>query len=98
MNYSLEIASGSQYRLASVKFDGAPEAMAAKLKLAWKMAPGDAFDESYPSNFAALAQKKDKLMTKWMQTIIATYDVRADPATQQVYCTFHFAKAAQSPR
>jgi hypothetical protein len=38
VNYSLEIAPGSQYRLASVKFDGAPDVMAAKLKLAWKMA------------------------------------------------------------
>jgi outer membrane protein insertion porin family len=98
VNYSLEIAPGSQYRLASIKFDGAPDAMAAKLKLAWKMAPGDVFDESYVSSFAALAQKKDKPMTKWMQTVITTYDVKADPATHEVNCTFHFAKAAQSPR
>jgi outer membrane protein insertion porin family len=98
VNYSLEIAPGSQYRLASVKFDGAPDVMAAKLKLAWKMAPGDVFDESYLSNFAALAQKKDKPLTKWMQTVITTYDVKADPATHEVNCIFHFAKAAQSPR
>jgi outer membrane protein insertion porin family len=97
-NYSIEIAPGSQYRLASIKFEGAPDAMAAKLKLAWKMAPGDVFDESFVSNFAALAQKKDKPMTKWMQSVITTYDVRPDPATHQVNCIFHFAKAAQSPR
>ncbi len=97
VNYGLEIAPGPQYRLASVKFDGAPDAMAAKLKLAWKMAPGDVFDESYLSNFVALAQKRDKPMTKWMQTVITTYDVKADPATQEAYCIFHFAKAAQSP-
>jgi outer membrane protein assembly factor BamA len=98
VNYSIEIAPGAQYRLASVKFDGAPDAMAAKLKLAWKMAPGVVFDESYVSNFAALAQKKDKPMTKWMQTVITTYDVKADAATHEVNCIFHFAKAAQSPR
>jgi outer membrane protein assembly factor BamA len=98
VNYSIEIAPGSQYRLASVKFDGAPDMMAAKLKLAWKMAPGDVFDESYPSNFAALAQKKDKALTKWMQTVITTYDIKADPATHEVNCIFHFAKPAQSPR
>lgn len=98
VNYSLKIDPGSQYRLASVKFDGAPDMMAAKLKLAWKMAPGDVFDESYLSNFAALAQRKDKPMTKWMQTVITTYDVKADPATHKVSCIFHFAKAAQSPR
>jgi outer membrane protein insertion porin family len=98
VNYSVEIAPGSQYRLGSVRFDGAPDAMAAKLKLAWKMAPGDVFDESYLSNFAALAQKKDKPMTKWMQTVITTYDVKADAATHEVNCIFHFAKAAQSPR
>jgi outer membrane protein insertion porin family len=97
-NYSIEIAPGSQYRLASIKFEGAPDAMAAKLKLAWKMAPGDVFDESYVSNFAAIAQKKDKPMTKWMQSVITTYDVKPDPATHQVNCIFHFAKAAQSPR
>lgn len=96
VNYSLQITPGSQYRLASVKFDGAPDVMAAKLKLAWKMAPGDVFDESYLSNFAALAQKKDKPMTKWMQAVITTYDVKADPATHEVNCIFHFAKAAQS--
>jgi outer membrane protein insertion porin family len=98
VNYSLEIVSGSQYRLASVKFDGAPDAIAAKLKLAWKMAPGGVFDESYVSNFATLAQKKDKAMTKWMQTVITTYDVKADPDTHEVNCIFHFAKAAQNPR
>ncbi len=98
VNYTLEIAPGSQYRLASVKFDGAPDVMAAKLRLVWKMAPGDVFDESYLSNFAALAQKKDKPMTKWMQTVITTYDVKADPATHEVNCIFHFAKAFQSSR
>ena len=97
-NHSIEIIPGSQYRLASVKFDGAPDAMAAKLKLAWKMAPGGVFDESYVSNFAMLAQKKDKPMTKWMQSVITTYDVKADPATHEVNCIFHFAKAAESPR
>jgi outer membrane protein assembly factor BamA len=97
VNYALEITPGSQYRLASVKFDGAPEAMAAKLKLAWKMAPDDVFDESYLAGFAALAQKKDKAMTKWLQTVITTYDVKADPATHEVNCVFHFAKAAEGP-
>jgi len=97
VNYSLEITPGAQYRLASVKFDGAPEAIAAKLKLAWKMAPGDVFDESYLANFVVMAQKKDKAMTKWIQTVITTYDIKADPATHQVNCTFHFAKAAENP-
>jgi len=97
VNYSLEIAPGPQYKLGSVKFDGAPDVMAAKLKLAWKMAPGDVFDESYLANFAALAQKKDKQLTKWMQTVITTYDVKPDPVTHEVNCIFHFAKAAQSP-
>jgi outer membrane protein assembly factor BamA len=98
VNYSLEIAPGSQYRLGSVKFDGAPEAMAAKLKVVWKMAPGGVFDESYLSNFAAMAQKKDKSLTKWMQTVITTYDAKVDPDTHQVNCIFHFAKAVESPR
>jgi len=98
VNYTLEITPGSQYRFASVKFDGAPDAMAAKLKLAWKMAPGDVFDESYLANFATQAQKKDKPLAKWLLTVLTTFDVTADPATHQVDCIFHFAKPAQSPR
>jgi outer membrane protein insertion porin family len=98
VNYSLEITPGSQYRLGSVNFDGAPDAMAARLKLAWKMAPGEVFDESYLSNFVAQAQKKDKPLAKWIQTVVATYDFKADAATHEVNCVFHFAKAAQSPR
>jgi len=98
VNYSLEITPGPQYRLATIKFDGAPDVMAAKLKLDWKMKPGDVFDESYVSNFAALAQKKDKPLAKWMQSVITTYDVKADLGTLMVNCTFHFAKIAQSLR
>ena len=97
-NHSIEITPGPQYRLASVKFDGAPDSIAAKLKLAWKMAPGGVFDESYVSNFTSLAQKKDKPMTKWMQSVITTYDVKTDPVAHEVNCVFHFAKAAESPR
>jgi outer membrane protein assembly factor BamA len=96
-NYNLEIVPGSQYRLASVKFDEAPEAMSDRLKLVWKMAPGDVFDEGYVANFAALAQKKDKTLAKWMQTVLTAYDVKADPGAHQVDCVFHFAKPAQSP-
>jgi outer membrane protein assembly factor BamA len=98
VDYSLDIAPGPLYRMAAVEFDGAPNAMAVRLTRLWKMAPGDAFDESYVSSFAAFAQKKDKSLSKWMLTVITTYDVKADPATHQVNCIFHFAKAAQSGR
>jgi len=97
VNYTVEIAPGTQYRLASIRFDGAPDAMAARLKLAWKMSPGDIFDESYVSNFAAFAQKKDRQLARWMQTVITTDDVKPDPATHEVDCIFHFAKAAENP-
>jgi outer membrane protein assembly factor BamA len=98
VNYSVQINPGAQYRMGSVKFEGAPVAMVARLKLAWKMAPGEVFDESYFSDFAALAKKKDKSLSKWMQTVITTYDMKADPATHEVNCTFHFAKAAPDSR
>ncbi len=94
VSYTLEVTPGTPYRFGSVKFDGAPEPMAARLKLAWKIAPGEVFNESYVSNFAALAQKKDKTVAKWMQTVITTYDVKADAARHEVNCIFHFAKAA----
>jgi outer membrane protein assembly factor BamA len=98
VNYSLEIAPGPLYRMGAVQFDGAPDAMAAKLSRLWKLAPGQTFDESYVSTFAALAQKKDKALAKWMQTVIDTYDVKPDPATHVVICIFHFAKAAPGGR
>jgi hypothetical protein len=69
--------------------------MAARLKLAWKMAPGDVFDQGYLSTFAAQAQKKDKSLSKWLQTVVTTYNFKADATTHQVNCVFHFAKPAQ---
>jgi outer membrane protein assembly factor BamA len=94
-NYSLEIVPGSSYQMGTVHFDGAPDAMAARLTHLWKMAPGQPFDESYVSTFAARAQKQDKALAKWMQTVITNFDVKPDPAMHQVNCVFHFAKAAQ---
>lgn len=96
VNYSLEVTPGPQYKFASVSFEGAPEAMAAKLKAAWKMSSGDVFDESYLPTFTAQAQKKDKQLSKWLQTEIVTYDVKPDPATHQVTCVYHFAKAIET--
>jgi outer membrane protein assembly factor BamA len=92
-NYSLEIVPGASYQMGTVHFDGAPDAMAAKLTRLWKMAPGQPFDESYVSTFAARAQKQDHSLAKWMQTVITSFDVKPDPATHQVICIFHFAKA-----
>jgi outer membrane protein assembly factor BamA len=98
VNYSIEIDSGPLYRMARVEFDGAPDVMSARLTRLWKMAPGNAFDESYVSAFAARAQKQDRTVAKWMQTVVTTYDVKADPATHQVNCVFHFAKPTQGGR
>ena len=98
VNYSVETSAGPQYQMAAVQFDGAPDAMAAKLRSAWKLAPAAVFDESYVSGFAALAQKKDKSLSKWMQTVLTTYEVKPDPATHQVNCIFHFVKAMQGGR
>jgi len=95
VNYSVEIDPGPVYKLGTVQFDGATDAIVAKLAHLWKMAPGNVFDESYVSSFAARAQKQDRTLSKWMQSVITTYDVKADPAAHQVNCIFHFAKAAQ---
>ncbi len=98
VNYTIEIDPGPLYKMGTVHFDGAPDAMALKLKSAWKLAPGAAFDESYVSGFAAQAQKKDKVLSKWIQTALVTFDVKADADTHQVNVVFHFAKAAQGGR
>ena len=53
--------------------------MAAKLKLVWKMAPGDVFERKLRLKFCDAGPKKEQAsMTKWMQTVITTYDVKAD--------------------
>jgi outer membrane protein assembly factor BamA len=95
VNYSIEIDPGPLYRMAAVQFDGAPDAMAARLTRVWKMPPGEAFDESYASGFAARAEKQDRTLSKWMQSVIVTFDVKADAETHQVSVIFNFAKAAQ---
>jgi outer membrane protein assembly factor BamA len=98
VNYTIEIDPGQVYRMGTVQFDGAPDTMALKLKNAWKLAPGAAFDESYVSGFAAQAQKKDKVLSKWMQSVMVTFNEKPDADTHQVNCIFHFAKAAQPGR
>jgi outer membrane protein assembly factor BamA len=98
VNYTIEIDPGPLYRMGTVHFDGAPDAMSARLAHIWKMAPGDTFDESYVVGFAARAEKQDRILFKWMQSVVVTFDVKADPDTHQVNCIFHFAKAAQGTR
>jgi outer membrane protein assembly factor BamA len=98
VNHSVEIVPGPIYKMGTVHFDGAPDDMAARLTRLWKMAPGQPFDESYVSTFATRAQKQDRSLAKWMQTVVNSYDLKPDPATHQVVCIFHFAKAAQGGR
>ncbi len=95
VNYSLDVTPGPSYRMGTIQFDGAPDAMAVRLTRLWKLAPGQPFDESYVSTFAARAQKQDKALGKWMQTVITSFDVKPDTATHEVKCIFHFAKAAR---
>ena len=96
VNYNVAIDPGPVYQMASVHFDSAPDAMTARLTRLWKMVPGQPFDESYVSTFAARAQKQDRTLARWMQTVITSFDVKPDSATHKVDCIFHFAKAAPS--
>ena len=98
VNYSIEIDPGPLYKMGAVQFDGAPDAMATRLAHVWKMAPGDTFDESYVSGFAARAEKQDRTLSKWMQTVIVSFNEKPDPDAHQVNVVFHFAKAAQGGR
>ena len=94
VNYTVAVTPGAQYQLGGVKFDGAPDAMVARLNKVWKMAGGAAFDESYLQNFSALAQKQDKTLGKWIQTMLVTSDEKDDAVAHTVNCTIHFVKAA----
>jgi outer membrane protein insertion porin family len=98
VNYNLGVTAGPLYQMGAVQFDGAPDPMAQKLTRLWKLAPGATFDESYVSSFAARTQKQDRALNKWLQTVIANYDEKPDPATHTVNVILHFAKPAQSGR
>ncbi len=98
VNYSIEAVPGPTYQMGSIEFEGAPAAMADLLKRLWKLAPGATFDESYVSGFAAFAQKKDKVLSKWMQTVLTTDEVKPDADTHRVSVIFHFAKTTQGGR
>ena len=98
VNYSVEIDPGPLYKMGAVQFDGAPDAMAAKLTRLWKIAPGDTFDESYVSGFAAQAQKTRQGAGKMDATALVTFNVKPDSDAHQVDVIFHFAKAAQGEK
>ena len=99
MNYTIEIDPGPIYRMGSVHFDGAPDAMAARLAHLWKMAPGEAFDESYVVEFRGPRTKTGpRPLPNGCKPSSSRFDVKPDPATHQVNCVFHFAKAAQGGR
>ena len=91
-DYRIVITPGAAYKLGAVHFDGAPDPLAARLQHLWSMAPGSIFDESYANSFAAFAQKKDKMLGKWLPTVLATVEVKTNPETQQADCTIHFSK------
>ena len=99
VNYSIEIVPGPLYKMGvgSVRWRARRDGRR-NSRVPGRLAPGAAFDESYVSSFAAQAQKKDKALAKWMQTVITTFDVKPDPDTHQVNLLFHFAKAAQGGR
>src|SRR5579863_2025661 len=46
VSYRIEAVPGPMYQMGSVEFDGAPAAMADRLKHLWKLAPGATVDES----------------------------------------------------
>lgn len=98
VSYKVDAVPGPLYQMGKVEFEGAPDAMADRLKRLWKPTLGTNFDESYVSGFAAFAQKKDKVLAKWMQTVLTTDEVKPDADTHRVNVVFHFAKAAQDGR
>lgn len=94
VSYTIEAVPGPLYQMGKVEFGEAPDAMATRLSHLWKLTPGATFDESYVMGFAAFAQKKDKVLAKWMQTVLTTDEVKPDPDTHRVNVIFHFAKAS----
>ena len=83
-NYTVEIDPGSVYHLAFVKFDNVSDDLRKLLMRNWQMLPGDAFDETYVSNFILNAQKADPVLQRTLSGVKASFDVLVDPNTHEV--------------
>jgi outer membrane protein insertion porin family len=97
VNYNVEVDPGPVYHLAFVKFENVSDELRSRLMRIWQMLPGDAFDESYVSNFIIRAQKDDPVLMRTLAGVKVTYDVLADQQTHEVNCVIHFARAQQTP-
>jgi outer membrane protein insertion porin family len=97
VNYDMEIVPGSVYRLAFVKFENVSDDLRARLMRIWQMLPGEAFDDSYVSNFILRAQKEDPALQRTLAAVKVNYDVLADPVTHEVNCVIRLERASAQP-
>ena len=49
--FAVAIVEGPQFRLGSIEFVGFDERQAAAMNKAWRLQPGDVFDDDYPFQF-----------------------------------------------
>ena len=94
VNYSVEIDPGPVYRMGTVQFDGAPDAMAAKAQKCLETRAGRGVRRELRFRFRGPGAKEGQVLSKWMQSVIVTFNEKPDADTHQVNCIFHFAKAA----
>jgi outer membrane protein assembly factor BamA len=86
VRYSVQLIAGSQYRMGSLNFSGAPENIVKKLRSKWKIASSEIFDGIYPAEF--LADVKDILESKRLAA--AYFNAAPDRARQIVNVTYEF--------
>jgi outer membrane protein assembly factor BamA len=84
VTYMVNADPGPVYHLAFVKFENVSDDLRKLLMRNWQMLPGDAFDESYVSNFVTNMQKSDPVLQRTLVGVKPTFDVRADPQTHEV--------------
>jgi len=91
VSYTAMIDPGPVYHLGFVKFDNVSDQVRSLLMHDWTLMPGDAFDESYVSNFIVQARQKDPVLRPMLADVKESYDAKADPETHQVNLVIRLA-------
>jgi outer membrane protein assembly factor BamA len=88
VRYSVQFFAGSQYSMGALNFSGAPGNLVRKLRIKWKLAPGEPFDALYPAEF--LNENKAEIDPKRISLI----GVRSIPDREKrvVDVTFEFKR------
>jgi outer membrane protein insertion porin family len=92
VNYDVAVDPGPVYHLAFVKFENVSDELRRLLIKNWQLLPGDAFNETYVSEFLVTAQQNDPVLRRTLAAVKATYNATADPQTHDVNVVLRLEK------